>query len=113
MAGRAARRPVSVAVLGLSQVDDRQTARALDNVGDAVQKLQQARARTVVDQDLVIGTNKVRHGLGRAATGYTLVATVADATFAHAIDDSNKRPDREIWIVVVGAAQPGARMEIW
>jgi hypothetical protein len=113
MAGRAIRRPSSFRTLGPVQVDDPQTARALDQVSDAVQSLQASRSRVVVTQDLVIGTNKVRHGLGRAAAGYTLVATVADAAFAHAISDSNPRPDLEVWVTVVGAAQPGARVEVW
>lgn len=113
MAGRAVQRPATRTALGAVQVDDPQVARALDVVTGAVQKLESARSRVVVVQDLVIGTNKVRHGLGRAALGYSLVATVADAAFAHAIDDTNPRPELEVWISVSGAAQPRARVEVW
>ena len=113
MAGRAAQRPAPRRTMGAVQVDDPQVARALDEVTGAVQKLEATRSRVVVAQDLAIGLNKVRHGLGRAAAGYTLVATVADAAFAHAIDDTNPRPELEVWINVSGAAQPRARVEVW
>lgn len=113
MAGRAVQRPATRGALGGVQVDDPQVARALDEVTAAIQKLESARSRVVVAQDLAIGLNKVRHGLGRAASGYTLVATALDAAFAHSIDDTNPRPELEVWINVSGAAQPRARLEIW
>jgi hypothetical protein len=113
MAGRRVQPPAEVRAIAFGAVDDMATNRALGKFSDAVQALQAAALRVVVTQDLAIGTNVVRHGLGRAARGYTLVATVADAAFAHAIDDSNPSPDLEVWISVVGAAQPGARVEVW
>lgn len=113
MAGRAIQRPRAVQSLSLPSVGDEATQRALDALDVAIQRLQAGRSRQVVTADLVVGTNEVQHGLGRPAAGYTLVPTVADATFAHAIDDTNPHPEREIWVVVVGVAQPGARLEIW
>lgn len=113
MAGRRPQRIATTSAVGVVQVDDPQVARAISDVGDAVQKLQQARSRVVITTDLAVGLNRVRHGLGRGAVGYTLVATVANATFAHAIDITNPRPDLEIWINTIGVAQPDARLEIW
>lgn len=113
MAGRAVQRMRASAALSFDAVSDPATQRALEQTQTAVQQLQSERARDVRIADLVVGTNIVRHGLGRAATGYTLTATTADAAFAHAIDATNPRPEREIWVVVVGVAQPGARLEIW
>lgn len=113
MAGRATQRPRAVSSLAVVQVDDANTARALSNVGDAVKKLQIGRDRDAKTFDLVIGTNRVRHGLGRAPLGYTITPTVASAVFAHAIDTTNPRPELEVWIAVIGTAQPGARVEIF
>lgn len=91
-------------------VRDRATATALGAMGRAVQELQQQRSRDVVIADLIIGVNRVRHGLGREASGYTLTPTVASASFAHALD---RATDLEVWINVIGAAQPGARIEVF
>jgi hypothetical protein len=102
-----------VAALGISDVDDPATKRAFDAVGAAVIRLQEARSRAQLTADLVVGRNVIRHGLGRAVVGYTLTATVANAAFAHAIDASNTKPDLEVWITVIGVAQPGARLEVW
>lgn len=113
MAGRAVQKPRSVPLVSAPNVEDQDTQRALDSITSSVSRLQSDRLRQVVTSDLAIGTNKVQHGLGRRAAGYTLVATVADAAFAHAVDDANPHPEREVWIVVIGAAQPGARLEIW
>lgn len=112
----AARRPKTiraVPTLTIVPTGSDDTDRALSRVAIAVQELQSAASRVVVTQDLDIGKNVVRHSLGRRARGYTLVPTVVDATFAHAVDDTNSNPDREVWITVAGAAQPGARVEIW
>ena len=113
MAARKAVRPRSVAALSVVQVDDPQTARAIDQVGAAVQKLQSTRDRAALTVDLVVGTNKVRHGLGRDVLGYTITPTVASAAFATAIDTTNPRPSLEVWITVIGIDQPGARVEVY
>lgn len=113
MSGRAAQRPRPVPSLSIPSVDDEATQRAFDALASSVQQLQTARRREVILFDLVVGTNKVRHGLGRAAAGYTIVPTTADATFAHAVDSTNPHPEREIWVTVVGVAQPSAVLEVW
>lgn len=94
-------------------VDDPQVARAIDVVADAVQSLQQKADRVLVTADLVIGTNKVRHGLGRACRGYNVTPSVATIAFAHALNTTNPRPDLEVWISVVGSDMPKAQIEVY
>ena len=113
MAGRRPIRIGTTQAFGVTQVDDPQTARAFEETSVAIQRLQRARSREAMVVDLEIGTNKLQHSLGRAALGYTLTPTVADAGFAHALDVTNPRPDLEVWVVVVGVDQPGARVEVW
>lgn len=112
----AARKPIAPRALERVQVprvDDSATNRALGVVSAAVQKVQSTRQRYATTSDLVVGTNKVQHSLGRACNGYSLTPTVADATFAHAINTSNPHPELEVWITVVGVAQPDARIEVY
>lgn len=113
MAARRVKRPALVSSLSVRDVADPAAADALTQVEQAVQRVQRSFSRVVVAQDLVTGRNVVRHGLGRAAQGYTITATVADATFAHAIDRTNPNPNLEIWVNVLNVAQPGAVLEIW
>ncbi len=113
MSGRRAVRPLGVARVPVSRTKDADTNRALTSIAFAVQKVQSDRKRFVVEADLVVGTNKIPHSLGRPCAGYTVTPTEADATFAHAIDKTNPRPDREVWITVVGVAQPGAIVEVF
>lgn len=113
MAGRRVKAPPAARSLSIPPVEDQQTMRALKQVEQAVQLVQAARSRVTVTTDLAVGTNRIRHGLGRAALGYTVTPTVADASFAHAIDVSNPRPELEVWITVAGAAQPAARIEVF
>jgi hypothetical protein len=105
MPGRAVRRPRSVAALGS---DD-----ALELTVTAVQKLQAERQRDHKVVDLLIGRNRVRHGLGRPAVGYTITPTFLTIAFGHAISTENPRPELEVWIDVVGSDQFKARVEIW
>lgn len=113
MAGRKSQPPRASIALSTPPVDDKQVSRALAQIDQAVQELQAAPARDVLIVDLVVGSNHIRHSLGRAVQGYSLTPTVADAAFAHALDTANPRPDREVWISVIGAAQPGARIEVF
>ena len=113
MAGRPISRLRATQSLSVQGVEDEATQRALDQVQGAVQTLQARRERVAIVADLIVGTNVLRHGLGRAVVGYTLTPTVADATFAHAIDLTNTNPGSELWITVIGVAQPGARVEAW
>jgi len=118
MAGRVVKPPGTVASLSIR--DDGQKTSTTDAAGlqvqQAVQALQatgQRQRRQIVKADLAVGRNVVRHSLGHAARGYSLTATVADASFAHAIDLSNPNPDREVWINVIGVAQRAAQIEVW
>ena len=104
-------RPAAQAVV--PNVDDPQVSRALDVVADAVQDLQGRAQRVVVAADLVIGTNKIRHGLGRACKGYSIVPSVATIAFAHALNTANPRPDLEVWISVIGSDMPKAQVEVF
>lgn len=113
MAGRRAVRPTSMVLLSTDAVADTTTQRALEATSDAVQRLQSAPRREVVTSDLVIGTNVLRHGLGRAVVGYTLTPTFATIAFGHALNTDNPNPSRELWIDVVGSDQDGARVELW
>jgi hypothetical protein len=113
MAGRFVRPPRPVAVVQVPTVDDPATDRALDVIGDAVADLRARRERFAAKVSLVVGTNKVRHGLGRACLGYTITPTVLDAALAHRIDRTNPRPDLEVWIELSGSAQPDAVVEVY
>ena len=113
MAGRRPQRHRTVSSLSIAQVDDEATQRALDQVTAALQKLQASRDRDVKTVDLIVGQNRVRHGLGRTAMGYTITPTFLTIAWAHAIDVENPHPELEVWIDVVGSDQPGARVEIW
>lgn len=113
MAGRVTQRPRTRSVVSVPTVDDPQTAKSLRDIEQAVQRLQLVGDRDQLTADLVIGTNKVRHGLGRDVFGCTITPTVASAAFAFAIDVANPNPRLEIWITVVGTDQPKARIEVW
>lgn len=113
MAGRAPQRIVAVQSLSIGQVGDTATQRALEATSDAVQRLQATRSRVVKIVDLLIGTNVVRHGLGRAAQGFAVTKTFATIAYGDAINTDNPNPELEIWIDVVGSDQLGARVEIW
>jgi len=113
MAGRLPAPPRASQSLSIPPVEDAATLRAFMAVEQAVQELQVSRSRQIMTVDLVIGSNHVPHSLGRDVVGYGLTATVASAAFAHSIDATNPRPDREVWIDVIGAAQPGARIEVF
>lgn len=101
MAGRHVPRRQVVERVQVPGVDDPSTQRAFDVLKDAVADLQARPQRVPVSASLVVGTNKVKHGLGRALTGYHLtpMSTVA---FTHALDKTNPRPDLEVWITVAG-----------
>lgn len=113
MAARRGERPRAVATTAAPRVDDAKTERALAAIRASIERLQEAPQRDVLTFDLVIGTNKIRHGLARPVRGYTITATTASAAFAHALDRTNPRPDLEVWISVVGTDQDGAVIEVW
>jgi hypothetical protein len=115
MAGRRARPPRGKERTPAIEVKDEQTDRALTQIRLHLDKLDAARKRDVIEFDLVVGTNKIPHGLGRPVAGYTITPTVTDpfVTFSHAIDRENPRPDLTVWITVIGVAQPKALIEVY
>jgi hypothetical protein len=68
------------------------------------------RPRNAITVDLIIGDNRINHGLGVIPRGCGITPTVADASFAWAI---TARDDRQAIITVVGIAQPGATAEFY
>ena len=69
MAAKFVTSPRSVARVQVPSVQDATTQRAFDVVTDAITNLQGKQGRTVVTANLVVGTNKVAHGLGRNCQG--------------------------------------------
>lgn len=63
--------------------------------------------------DLVIGTNKLAHKLGRAVVGYTLTLKTADLGFGHALDEDNPNPEHEVWIEVIGNDAARVTIEVY
>ncbi len=86
-------------------------SRLLSDLGTAQQAsdaTRRDRFSTVID--LVVGANKVNHGLGRRAQGMTLTPTVADQTFAWAMTASD---DKQVTVTVLNVAQPKCPLEIF
>lgn len=80
----------------------------------ALQALQAPRSRDVIQNvDLVLGTNKLPHKLGRAVAGYVITLKTADLGFGHALDESNPAPEREVWIEVVGNDAARVTIEVY
>jgi hypothetical protein len=104
-----------VAAVPSVTVDDPTTQRALDRLRSQVERVALSRReRDLVTVDLVVGTNRVRHGLGRPYGGFTVMPTVANAAYAAAESSTaNPRPDLEVWIDVLGSEQPNAKVEIY
>ncbi len=113
MAGRRPIASVPVSRVQTPEVSDQTTQRALDALTAAVHDAQSKRARDVLEFDLIIGVNRIPHSLGRPCVGYTITPTVASAAFGHAIDRTNPRPDREVWIEIIGADQDAAIVEVF
>jgi hypothetical protein len=83
--------------------------RAFSELADQVSRQDQlGRASRVVD--LVVGSNRIVHQLGRTPTGASITPTVADATYAWAV---TAKDERTITIQVIGAAQPQATIEVF
>lgn len=94
-------------------VDDSTTQRAFDVLTTAVQNIQNKRQRDVVTADLVVGTNKVSHGLGRPCTGFTVTLSATNLNFSAALDKTNTNPDHEVWVTVAGSAAAGVSIEVY
>jgi hypothetical protein len=103
-------RPPARAALIPTSAGEPAVSRALDDMAAAVGRIEargQRNARTV---DLVVGDNRIAHGLGRVPSGVNLTPTVADAAFAWAVTASTART---ITITIVGVDQPGAAIEVY
>lgn len=113
MAGRRVIAPRSTAALQMPSVDDENTQRALDKLAVVVAE-SRARSRVALEGvNLVVGTNRITHGLGRRVVGAHVTPSVASAAFGYALDTTNPRPDLEVWIAVVGTDQPRCVVEVW
>ncbi len=113
MAGRRPKRVRQISGLSIAGVDDPAAQRALEQIEAEVQRLAAARLRDVKVSNLVIGTNRIAHGLGRRVVGYTITPTFCTIAFAHAINLENPHPEREVWIDVVGSDQDNAIIEVF
>lgn len=83
---------------------------AMKMIVDAIYDLQSRSEKYGFSADLVVGTNRLSHGLGHGVHGATLTPTVADATFAWELTSSD---DKQVVITVVGVDQPKAWVEVW
>lgn len=93
---------------------DADPAKMSRHLGDLVVAVD-AQARRTTDRvrvtvDLVVGDNRVAHGLGRAALGATVTPTVADASFAWALTGGDAR---QAVITVIGVPQAKATVELY
>jgi hypothetical protein len=95
----------------LVNADPASVSRHLSDLATAVQASERrAVDRVRVTVDLVVGDNRIAHGLGRPALGATVTPTTADATFAWALTGGDSR---QAVITVVGVPQPRASVEIY
>lgn len=95
-------------------VKDAKTQQALDAVSSAVQALQGRRERDYKTVDLVVGVNRIPHGLGRPYLGFNLTRKTLNIAFdACVASETNPRPDREIWIDVTGSAESDVVVEVF
>lgn len=89
-------------------VTDTSVQRALQDAETALRNEQSngIGPTTVLVADLAVGTNKLNHNLGRKYRFASVMPSVSDATFAWSIDNTNPVPELQLWIDVVGVAQP-------
>lgn len=66
--------------------------------------------RRIIAVSLVVGANRINHGLSGTARGCNVTPTVADATFAWSFAADG---DKAAVITVVGVAQPKAVIEVF
>jgi hypothetical protein len=109
MPARRSIRPRNVPGMKSTVLSDPTTSRAVGNVASAVSQLQgQPQFSPPIQANLVVGSNTVKHGLNRAPAWVGVTPSVADATFAWALNPQNPHPELQLLIDVVGVAQPGA-----
>lgn len=86
-------------------------SRHLGDLATAVQAGEKhATDRSSGNTDLIVGANRINHGLGRAPRGATVTPTTADASFAWALTGGDAK---QAVITVIGVPQPGAYVEIF
>lgn len=106
MAGRRPAPPRTVAHVSIPEVEDETTQRALDGLLSAVQTLQVSRKRDYLEVSLVVGINRIPHGLGRPFLGFNLTRKTLNIAFDACISaEANPFPEREIWIDVTGSPE--------
>jgi hypothetical protein len=95
----------------LVQPDPSTISRLLSDLGDRVDEHdKQIQARSTRTVDLIVGANRIAHGLGRRARGVTVMPTVADTTWAWSFAADG---DSNVIITCVGVPQPGATVEVY
>lgn len=88
--------------------------RAIDELAEAINRVVDP-GQGFVEVDLIVGTNRINHGLGRIPLGVDVVPKDAASAFAWGYDwtqPDNPVPDRQIWLDVVGAPVT-ARVFMW
>lgn len=117
MANSRAQRPRTIPQIANAASDpDRATSAAIDQLTTEVARIGglAVLSRQVIVTALVVGVNRINHGLRRPVRGYTLTPSVADASFAHALTTAgNTDPRTCLLITVVGVAQPTATLEVY
>lgn len=87
-------------------VDDPKVSRALTVITEAVNGMGEQTIR-YVDVSLVVGTNRIEHGLMRTPVAVSVMPFTASAAFAWSFDPAqsgNPHPERVADVVVAGTA---------
>lgn len=110
MPANAPQRPPTASQLVTHNTDDSPEGRAIQTIARSVTEIERRQVtRDIVVVDLTVGDNRIVHALGRRPQIVMVMPTDADATFAWAC---STRDERVVVITVVGAAQPGAVVEV-
>lgn len=120
MTARRPNKPRPVPTLSLPRVaaPDTKSFDVSDAIQRAMQESEQAfrarelEGRLILEASLAIGRNKISHGLGRAPQFVLIQPTVASASFGWAVNlVDNPAPELQVWIDIIGADQP--RAKVW
>lgn len=102
--------PVRAAPVSIAHADTPEAVgRAVDALALATDRAAggtMGAASSVLEVDLIVGTNRLSHGLGRRPLGVVVTPKEAAESFAWGYDwhqPDNPHPERQAWIVVVGA----------
>lgn len=117
MALRRAQRPRALAKVAPPEGSDPDVLeRAVQDLERDLGDVQDARVLTsqVIVANLVVGVNKINHGLGRAPVFATVVPTVADSTWSWAwLRTTATNPKSQVWIECLGIDQTGATILVY